>query len=278
MYGAALAFDGTEYTASGLIGGDSVTGLGIASAGGAASAPAGVYLIVPGGASGSGLGNYAVSYVPGSLTVARAPVGIEGVSALSRAYDGTAAAALTGGVLSGLVNGDVVGFTAGSGVFSSASAGTWPVAVSGYALAATGVGTNYTLTAQPFVADASITPAPVPVAGGLAGVGKVYDGMDSALIASNGVVLAGILAGDAGRVGLSTNGYSARFPGPGAGSNLTVRVENLSLTGDLAADYALVQPVLLGGVDLRAQPPVVAAAPTAAPPRGPRGGSRRASG
>ena len=115
------------------------------------------------------------------------------------------------------------------------------------------------------MADASITPAPVTVAGGLAGVGKVYDGMDSALIASNGVVLAGILAGDAGRVGLSTNGYSARFPGPGAGSNLTVRVENLSLTGDLAGNYALVQPVLLGGVDLRAQTPVVAAAPTAAP-------------
>ncbi len=69
--GQTLTFAGTEFTASGLIGGDAVAAVTLTSAGAdaAATVAGSPYAIVPSGAVGSGLGNYTIAYVNGTLTV-----------------------------------------------------------------------------------------------------------------------------------------------------------------------------------------------------------------
>ena len=73
-YGEEISFAGTEFSASGLVGSDAVTGVTLSSAG--AAAAAGVagspYAITPSAALGTGLSNYTVTYIDGTLTVDRA--------------------------------------------------------------------------------------------------------------------------------------------------------------------------------------------------------------
>jgi hypothetical protein len=70
-YGQTLIFAGTEFTTSGLINGDTVTSVTLTSPGAAATAlvNGSPYPIVPSKAIGTGLGNYTITYVNGSLTV-----------------------------------------------------------------------------------------------------------------------------------------------------------------------------------------------------------------
>ena len=68
-YGKILTLTGTEFTVSGLKPGDAVTRVTLTSAGTAADAWPGTYAIVPSNAIGSGLENYAISYVNGTLTI-----------------------------------------------------------------------------------------------------------------------------------------------------------------------------------------------------------------
>jgi hypothetical protein len=73
-YGAVVTFLGTEFTAgtSQLVNGDTVTSVTLTSAGAAASATVAgsPYPIVPSAAVGTGLANYAITYVNGHLTLA----------------------------------------------------------------------------------------------------------------------------------------------------------------------------------------------------------------
>ena len=68
-YGFTLTFDGTEFTTSGLIFNDTVDSVTLYSDGAPASAPTGTYSIVPSAAVGTGLNNYTITYVNGTLTV-----------------------------------------------------------------------------------------------------------------------------------------------------------------------------------------------------------------
>jgi hypothetical protein len=68
-YGQTVTFAGTEFTSSGLVGGDSVSSVTLTSAGATNTAIVGTYSIVPSAASGTGLGNYVISYTNGTLTV-----------------------------------------------------------------------------------------------------------------------------------------------------------------------------------------------------------------
>lgn len=69
--GATLTFAGTEFTTSGLVGidGAGVTRVTLTSTGAKASALPGTYDILPRSAIGTGLTNYALTYVSGTLTV-----------------------------------------------------------------------------------------------------------------------------------------------------------------------------------------------------------------
>ena len=88
----------------------------------------------------------------------------------------------------------------------------------------------------------------VTIASGLTANDKIYDGTTSATLSSNNVVLAGVLAADAGNVALSTNGYTAAFAGAAPGIGQGVTVSGLSLTGSAAANYLLLQPGLTANI------------------------------
>ena len=69
QYGQVFTFTGGEFTATGLVTGDTVDSVTLASAGADAAAVAGIYPIVASNAVGAGLGNYAVTYADGAMTV-----------------------------------------------------------------------------------------------------------------------------------------------------------------------------------------------------------------
>ncbi len=69
VYGTTYSFDGSSYEVAGLLNGDTVSDVALASEGTPGSAIVGAYGVTPSNASGSGLGNYLISYVPGTLTV-----------------------------------------------------------------------------------------------------------------------------------------------------------------------------------------------------------------
>ncbi len=71
--GVDLVFAGTEFTTAGLVNGDSVDSAAITSIGAPAGAAPGTYPIDISAAVGSGLANYAITYVPGTLTVGNTP-------------------------------------------------------------------------------------------------------------------------------------------------------------------------------------------------------------
>ena len=72
IYGQAVVFAGTEFIAAGLLNGNTVTNVTLSSAGAPATAPVASYLIVPSAAVGTGLTNYTIAYVNGSLAVTQA--------------------------------------------------------------------------------------------------------------------------------------------------------------------------------------------------------------
>jgi hypothetical protein len=100
----------------------------------------------------------AAPQVAQSLTVDPALLAITGVTAENKEYDGTTTAALSGGLLSGILGEDEVTFLAGTGDFADKNAGSdIPVIASGYTLDGTDAG-NYALEAQPAGIEADITP------------------------------------------------------------------------------------------------------------------------
>ncbi len=105
-----------------------------------------------------------------AYSVTAKPVTITGVTAADKVYDAGTAATLSGGAVSGVVAGETVTVVAGGGTFASASAGSQAVTAAGYALGGANAG-NYVLSAQPVVANASITPRPVQLDGT-----RAYDG------------------------------------------------------------------------------------------------------
>lgn len=71
-YGDTVVFAGTEFTTNGLVNGDTIGHVDLASGGAAATANAGTYAINGSNATGTGLGNYDISYAPGLLTINKA--------------------------------------------------------------------------------------------------------------------------------------------------------------------------------------------------------------
>jgi gliding motility-associated-like protein len=69
IYGTALTLSGNDYTATGLVSGDVLTGVTLTSAGSAATADAGSYAV---SATGGNNANYSITYVAGTLTVNKA--------------------------------------------------------------------------------------------------------------------------------------------------------------------------------------------------------------
>ena len=148
-YGQTKTFAGTAFTTTGLVNGDTVTGVTLTSSGAAATASVAgsPFTILPSAAAGTGLGNYTISYVNGTLTVNPAALTITANNA-SKTYGQTASFAGTAFLASGLVNGDTV-----SSVTETSTAGGATATAAGFVqhrarrrdLLGTGLG-NYTIT------------------------------------------------------------------------------------------------------------------------------------
>ncbi len=216
-------------TLDGVVGSDDV-GFS-AGSGSFANRNVGTWAVTVGGytLTGSDAGNYTLTQptVTNAAITAKS-LTLTGVLAANKTYDGSTDAALSGGALDGIIVGDNVEFTAGSGQFASRNAGAWSITVSGYTLGGDDAG-NYTLV-QPTVADATITPRTLNT--GVTANGKTYDGTrDAALSFTTSDMVSGdTLAFD----------YDARFADKTVGANKAISLTgSVTLTGADAANYTL---------------------------------------
>ena len=139
VYGATL--NPIDYSAVGLLNGDSVTNVTLTSAGSVSNAPVGGYAINASGALGAGLTNYTIGYNSGTLTVGAASLTITAGST-NKVYGVTLNP--EGYSVVGLLNGDSVTNVTltSSGSVGSAPVGSYAIDASG----ASGAGvTNYTI-------------------------------------------------------------------------------------------------------------------------------------
>jgi len=147
-YGQAVTFAGTEFTATGLQNGDAVSSVTLTSSGAAATATAAgsPYTIVPSAAVGTGLNNYTISYVNGSMTVSAATLTVT-ANNRTKTYGQTVTFAGTEFAAAGLQNGDVVSSVTltSSGATATATAAGSPYTIVPSAAVGTGLN-NYTIS------------------------------------------------------------------------------------------------------------------------------------
>ncbi len=110
-YGQVITFSGGEYTASGLMNGETIGSVAETSAGAVAGATVlgGPYVITASGAAGgtANLASYTTVYVPGVLTVIQAPLLIT-ANSVSKTYGDLITFAPTAFTTSGLLDGETV--------------------------------------------------------------------------------------------------------------------------------------------------------------------------
>ncbi|MBX3602552.1 MAG: filamentous hemagglutinin N-terminal domain-containing protein [Rubrivivax sp.] len=253
--GVAKVYDGTaaatvtlNRSASGIVGNDDV-GLSLVSVFTGANAedvgsnkPIAISDVA---FSGPAAGNYTLSTTTASASADITPkvVGLTGVAATNRAYDGTTVVALTAtGTLGidGLVGGDVVSVVEppsglGDGTIADKRVGTAkPVTVTGLTLAGADAG-NYTLDGSSGV-TVDITPRPLTAV--YTGVDRVYNGGVTALVTASSPDIVTV----SGVTDQVTFAQSANFTGDGArnaGTNKPIAVSGITIAGADAANYAL---------------------------------------
>jgi YDG domain-containing protein/MBG domain-containing protein len=108
--------------------------------------------------SGAAAGNYTLTQPIGlSANITPASLTVTGTSVANKVYDGTNAATLLGGTLSGVIGSDAVTLVQG-GTFASVNAGSGIAVMAADSLTGAAAG-NYVLAAQPTGLIANITPA-----------------------------------------------------------------------------------------------------------------------
>jgi hypothetical protein len=143
VYGQTVVYAGTEFTPAGVVAPDNVASVGLASAGDDATAAVGSYDIVPSGATGTGVANYAFTYTPGSLTVGAKDATLTATD-LSKIYGQELTFAGTEFTTTGLVNADNVDRVALASPGAAPTAGVGSYAIDASAPSGTGL-SNYTL-------------------------------------------------------------------------------------------------------------------------------------
>ncbi|WP_454774145.1 YDG domain-containing protein [Janthinobacterium tructae] len=189
---------------------------------------------------GTGLAsNYAFSNASGvTATITPKALTVTGVTAASRDYDGTQQAALSGGVLSGLVGMETLSLNLANqtGAFSDKNAGSNKVVnVTGATVTdGTGLASNYAFSNSSGV-TATITPKALTVTG-VTAASRDYDGTQQAALSG------GVLSGLVGMETLSLNlaNQTGAFSDKNAGINKVVNVTGATVTDGtgLASNYA----------------------------------------
>jgi filamentous hemagglutinin family protein len=205
-YGDTVTFAGTEFTDSGLLNSDTVTSVTLTSPGAAATATVGnsPYDIKIKGAQGSGLGNYQITYVDGSLTVNQALLTITADST-SKAYGDTVTFAGTEFTDSGLLNSDTVTSVTltSPGAAATATVGNSPYDIKIKGAQGSGLG-NYQIT----YVDGSLTVNQALLTITADSTSKTYG--DTVTFAGTEFTDSGLLNSDAvTSVALTSNGAAA---------------------------------------------------------------------
>ncbi|KQZ46789.1 YDG domain-containing protein, partial [Massilia sp. Root1485] len=234
------AYDGTTAatvstsgaTLQGLVAGDTVS-VGATGTFADANAGTGKTVTLASTHAGADAGNYTITD-QASTTAAITPkaLTLTGLTASDKVYDGTTAARLTGGTLSGMVGNETLNLGGLTGEFADKNVGTSKaVTVSGTIADGTGLASNYAI-ATPAGLSAAITPKALTVAG-ITVLDKVYDGTNSATVATGAATLGGAINGD--DIAL---GASGAFADKNAGTGKTVALTT-GLSGQDAANYTL---------------------------------------
>ena len=204
--------------------------------------------------TGADAGNYTLATVGNNIAsanITRANItGITGIEAASKVYDGTTNATLKSdaAALAGLVSGDAVAVTGGSGSFSDKNVGkAKPVTVTGLALIGADAG-NYTLVATGSSATADITQASISAITGIQAASRVYDGTTLATLNTSAAVLSGLMGDDK----VAVSGGSGNFGDKNVGTAKPVRVAGITLTGADAGNYSAPDVVTQADITVRA--------------------------
>jgi trimeric autotransporter adhesin len=193
--------------------------------------------------SGNDSANYSLGQPTLSASINPKTITVTGVTGVNKVFDKqtNATVVTSGAVLVGVETADVAAVSLVAtdvlAEFADAAVGTnKPVAIGGLTL--TGAeSTNYTLT-QPS-ATASIT-GPALTVTGIVGFDKAYDGTTEARVGTTAATLVGVTAGSG--VSLDVTNVTATFANATVGTNKTVQVAGLVLSGPNAANYSLTQP------------------------------------
>ncbi|MEH3104251.1 MAG: YDG domain-containing protein [Sphingomonas phyllosphaerae] len=187
--------------------------------------------------SGTDAGNYTLAQPTGlTADITKANLAVTGVSAVSRVYDATTAASLSGGSVTAL-RGDTVSLSTlgASGTFADKNVGSVKaVTATGYTISGTDSG-NYTLV-QPTGLTADITKANLAVTG-VRATNRVYDATTAARLSGGSVSALG-----SDSVSLSTSAASGTFADKHVGTGKAVTATGYAISGTDAGNYTLVQP------------------------------------
>lgn len=197
--------------------------------------------------TGANAFDYVLSLSPLSANITPAQISVTGLTANSKVYNGSTFDAISGsGQLSGVLTVDAGAVSlsgTASGVFADEHAGTAkPVSLTGVSLIGS-ASSNYVLSLPTLSAD--ITAAPLTITG-LVATSKVYNGSAAANITGFGT-LNGLLNGDLSSVSL-TGAPTGAFLDAHAGTNKTVLVSGLAISGVAARDYSLTLPTLSANI------------------------------
>lgn len=217
-------------TVTGLVGGDTVTGLSQTYAdrnvGTGKELSVASYTVN----DGNGGANYMVALADDFTGVIDPASLVGSIMAANKTYDGTIAATITDRTLTGVVAGDSVTYVGGTAVFANKNAGTGKV-VTATGLSLTGAdAANYTVNTT---ATTTADIATLAITGAIAAAGKVYDGTDTATITNR--TLTGAISGD----DVTYVGGAATFADRNAGTGKTVTGSGLSLGGVDAGNYTV---------------------------------------
>jgi filamentous hemagglutinin family protein len=188
----------------------------------------GSYAITVGGLYSSQQGYDLIS--AGTASITAATLTVSGATAADKTYDGTTAATVSGGSLSGLVGGDAVTLSQ-SGSFSDKNAGTGKTVTETFAISGSDAG-NYVLASNSATTTASITAAALTVTAN--NDSRVADG--SAYSGGNGVSYSGFVNGETASVLNGRLVYGGSAQGATAAGSYSIAAGGLS-SGNYTLSY-----------------------------------------
>jgi flagellar motor protein MotB len=191
--------------------------------------------------SGNDAGNYTLAGYTTNANITAKPLTVVGITAANKEYDQllTATLSVSAAALSGVIAGDTVDLdaTGATGAFVTKTAASGKtVIVSGLTVSGIDL-VNYSFS-EPTL-TASITARALTVSG-ITAADKIYDGSTGATISVASASLSGILDNDV--VVIDTSNAIGNFVDAEVGSNKTVRISAVSVTGVDGPNYVVTQP------------------------------------